>query len=328
MTTSRIHYVFIAAVGVAASSCGGSKPPVIPGEIHALPSSGLHVAALRTAIEAGQGDEADNLVKQLTPAEKASFSGRVLIGRVAELHGAGTDAKNAYEGVLGDEPGHLEASLALGVRLLEEGDTKAALAVTDRGLGAHVNEPSLMLNRAYIVLASDGFPLASEAFLAAEKASGGSGVVRISFASALVKSSRPKEAIEVLNRVATDARSAVGELAEAGHELRQLSMFAAALVAFDRVVERRDGGEIRVERALCKLGLRDGEAAIKEIEAGIRVEPTWAPLYFYKGGRLAEGHRWKDAFEAYEKYILLAPGGPLADMAKKRLRMIAATIEK
>lgn len=326
----RARWVLGALLGVCVASCGGAKPPAAetPADELLLVADSGALSSLRAAVEANARDDADRLVKKLSSAEKESLAGRVLIGRVAELHGAGTEAKNAYMGVLREQPGHLEAALALSARLLEEGNTKGALATVDEGLDAHPNDGSLLLNRAYIILATDGFPAAGNAFFAAEQATGGAGVVRLSYASALAKANHGAEAVEVLARVANDPRSSMGELAEAGHELRQQGSFALALAAFDRVLAQKDGGELRVERALCKLGLRDGEGTLKELDAGLRIEPGYAPLYFYRGGRLAEAHRWRDAKAAYEKYLFLAPEGPLAPMAKKRLSMIMATLGK
>ena len=330
MTHMRTQWVLGALLGVLVASCGAAKPraaETAADEALLLADSG-GLASLRAAVEANARDDADRLVKKLSTAEKNSLAGRVLLGRVAELHGAGTEAKDAYLGVLREQPGHLEAALALSARLLEEGNTKGALATVDEGLEAHPNDGSLLLNRAYIILTTDGFPAAGNAFFAAEQATGGAGMVRLSYASALAKANRGAEAVEVLVRVTNDPRSSLGELAEAGHELRQQGAFALALAAFERVLAQKDGGELRVERALCKLGLRDGEGTMKELDAGLRVEPGYAPLYFYRGGRFAEGHRWRDAKAAYEKYLLLAPDGPLAPMAKKRLSMVMATLEK
>lgn len=286
------------------------------------------LADLRTAVEGGRVDQAEALVDKLGEGDCASRAGRVLRGRVAELRGSGTEAKALYVEVLREEPGHLEASLALGARLLEEGDVAGSLATTDAGLAAHANDGSLLLNRAFAVLASDGFPAANEAFLAAERATAGAGVVRLSYASALARAGKSAEATEVLVRIAGDAKASVGELAEAGHELRQLGAFAPAFQAFERVVLQRDTGEIRVERALCKIGLREGDAALRELDRGLEIEPTYAPLYFYRGGRLAETRRWADAKIAYERYLQLAPKGPLAEMATKRLRLVTATLER
>lgn len=311
-------------LGCTSLGCAKGEPAKAPAP--AGVRTGL--AELRAAIEGGRVAEAEDLLRKLSDAERGSKTGRVLGGRVAELRGDGTEAKAVYGAVLGEEPGHLEASLALGARLLEEGDLPGAAAATDAGLASHPNDASLLLNRAYIVLARDGFPAADEAFLAAERASAGSGVVRLSYASALARAGKGAEATAVLVRVAQDPKSSIGEVAEAGHELRQAAAFAPALQAFDRVVAQRETGEVRVERALCKIGLRDGDGALRELERGIEVEPTYAPLYFYRGGRLAESRRWAEAKVAYERYVQLAPNGPLADLAKKRLRLVTATLER
>jgi tetratricopeptide (TPR) repeat protein len=319
------------AAALAALVCAGAVGGCAKGEpprSAAAAASRTGLVELRGAIEAGRVDEAEALVARLTEAERTSRSGRVLRGRVAELRGNGTEAKALYGDVLREEPGHLEASLALGARLLDEGDPAGSIATTDAALAAHPNDASLLLNRAFAVLTIEGFPAANEAFLAAERASAGSGVVRLSYASALARAGKTAEAIEVLVRVAGDGKSSIGELAEAGHELRQSGAFAQAMQAFERVVLQRDTGELRVERALCKIGLRDGDGALRELDRGIEIEPAYAPLYFYRGGRLAETRRWADAKLAYERYLQLAPNGPLAEMAKKRLRLVTATLER
>jgi tetratricopeptide (TPR) repeat protein len=319
----------ILLVAMAATACGRGKTAAsaaTPAASAAVDAGAI--ADLRRAIEASNRDEADAVAKKLSEPARKSNEGRVLLGRLAELHGAGTEAKEAYQGVLKDTPGHVEASLALGARLLEEGDLEGALSVTDAALATAPSDASLLLNRAYVVLAAEGFPKAAEAFARAEQASGGAAIVRLSYASALAKAGRGAEAVPVLVRVATDARSSVGEIAEAGHELRQQGAFVQALAAFDRVLASKETGEVRVERALCRIGLRDAEGAMKELDAGIKIEPTYAPLHFYKAGRFAEARRWREARAGYERYLELAPEGPLADLAKKRIRMVNVNLEK
>lgn len=313
----------------ALAACGRAKTPSPAAAVATSVSADAGALGdLRRAVEEGRRDDADAVAKGLSAAARTSNTGRVLLGRLAEIHGAGTEAKEAYEGVLKEAPGHLEASLALGARLLEEGDLRGAMAVTDASLAVNSNDASLLLNRAYVVLAGEGFPRASEAFDLAERASGGAAIVRLSYASALAKAGRGAEAVPVLVRVATEARSSIGEVAEAGHELRQQGAFAQALAAFDRVLAAKDSGEVRVERALCKIGLRDAEGSMKELDAGLKVEPGYAPLHFYKAGRFAEARRWREARAGYDRYLEIAPEGPLADLAKKRIRMVNVHLEK
>jgi tetratricopeptide (TPR) repeat protein len=319
----------ILLVALAGAACGRAKAPS-PAAAQAASASAdaSALAELRRAVEAGRRDDADAIAKGLSEPARKSPTGRVLLGRVAELHGAGTEAKEAYQGVLNDSSGHLEASLALGARLLEEGDLRGALAITDASLAVNPNDASLLLNRAYVVLAAEGFPKASEAFEVAEKASGGAAMVRLSYASSLAKAGRGADSVPVLARVAADARSSIGEVAEAGHELRQQGAFVQALAAFDRVLAAKETGEVRVERALCKIGLRDAEGAMKELDAGLKAEPSYAPLHFYKAGRFAEARRWREARAGYDRYLELAPEGPLAELAKKRIRMVNVHLEK
>jgi tetratricopeptide (TPR) repeat protein len=313
----------------ALAACGRAKAPS-PAAAQAASASADAAALgeLRRAVEEGRRDDADAIAKRLSEGARKSKAGRVLLGRLAEIHGAGTEAKEAYQAVLTETPGHLEASLALGARLLEEGDLRGAITATDASLAVNPNDASLLLNRAYIVLAGDGFPKAVEAFEVAERASGGAAMVRLSYANALAKAERGADAVPVLVRVATDPGSSIGEVAEAGHELRQQGAFVQAFAAFDRVLAAKETGEVRVERALCKIGLRDAEGAMKELDAGLKIEPGYAPLHFYKAGRFAEARRWREARAGYDRYLELAPEGPLADLAKKRIRMVNVHLEK
>jgi len=318
----------ILLVAVAAAACGrGKAAPAAATPAASAAAEASAIAELRRAIEASRRDDADGIAERLSEPARKSNEGRVLLGRLAEFHGDGTEAKETYRAVLKDAPGHVEASLALGARLLEEGDVSGAFAITDAALAAAPKDASLLLNRAYIVLASEGFPKAAEAFELAEQASGGAALVRLSFASELAKAGRGPDAVAVLLRVAADPRATPGEIAEAGHELRQQGAFAQALAAFDRVLAAKDTGEIRVERALCRIGLRDAEGTMKELDAGLKIEPTYAPLHFYKAGRFAEARRWHDARSGYKSYLELAPALPHAELTQMRIRMVSVHLE-
>ena len=84
----------------------------------------------------------------------------------------------------------------------------------------------------------------------------------------------------------------------------------------------KDGGEVRTDRALCKLGLKDEKGAFDDLQAAVAKEPSYPTAHYYLAGRLAgAGKRYKEAAEEYAKYLQLAPTGSLAKAATERLKL-------
>jgi Tfp pilus assembly protein PilF len=106
-----------------------------------------------------------------------------------------------------------------------------------------------------------------------------------------------------------------------GHEYRLAGEFASCVATFDQLVAQKDGGEVRTERALCKIGLHDDSRAEGDLRAALAVEPTFPPAHYFLAGRLAVARHFKEATAEYQAYLSLAPDGPLADEATERLRM-------
>jgi Tfp pilus assembly protein PilF len=106
-----------------------------------------------------------------------------------------------------------------------------------------------------------------------------------------------------------------------GHEYRLAGEFASCVATFDPLVAQRDGGEVRTERALCKVGLHDASGAEADLRAALAVEPTFPPAHYFLAGRLAVARRFTEATAEYQAYLSLAPDGSLADEATERLRM-------
>jgi tetratricopeptide (TPR) repeat protein len=96
--------------------------------------------------------------------------------------------------------------------------------------------------------------------------------------------------------------------------------FDTCAKTFDRAVGIKDGGEVRTERALCKLGLKDEKGTLDDLQAAVAKEPTYAPAHYYLGGRLAMTKHFKEAAAEYGKYLSLEPNGSLARPATERLK--------
>jgi tetratricopeptide (TPR) repeat protein len=112
----------------------------------------------------------------------------------------------------------------------------------------------------------------------------------------------------------------LGMLASIGHEYRMAGSFPECVQVFDKAVSLKDGGEVRTERALCRLGQKDETGTLGDLQAAVKVEPSYAPAHYYLGGRLAIAKKFKDAAAEYDKYLQLAPTGSLAQAASERLK--------
>jgi Tfp pilus assembly protein PilF len=116
------------------------------------------------------------------------------------------------------------------------------------------------------------------------------------------------------------AKDDYGMIASIGHEYRMAGEFDSCVKTFDHAVAMKDGGEVRTERALCRLGLKDDKGTVMDLQAAVDKEPTYAPAHYYLGGRLAMSKRFKDAAAEYGKYLQLAPNGSLAKPAADRMK--------
>jgi len=105
-----------------------------------------------------------------------------------------------------------------------------------------------------------------------------------------------------------------------GHEYRLAGEFDSCVRTFDAAVKTRDGGEVRTERALCKLGLKDEAGTLADLKSAVTTEPGYAQAHFFLAGRLASTKHFKDAVLEYGTYLQLAPNGSLADQASERLK--------
>jgi cytochrome c-type biogenesis protein CcmH/NrfG len=80
--------------------------------------------------------------------------------------------------------------------------------------------------------------------------------------------------------------------------------------------------ELRTERAICKMALKDNAGALTDLQTAVQRDATFALAHYYLGGRLAEQRKAKEAAAEYEQYLKLAPNGPMAKAASERLKVL------
>jgi Tfp pilus assembly protein PilF len=155
-----------------------------------------------------------------------------------------------------------------------------------------------------------------------EAARGGDAMILFTYATYLEKWKELDAATEKLRAAAKAAPDDAATLASIGFELKNVGAFADCVSTLDRAIAKKDNAEIRTYRALCKLGNKDKDGARADLESAVKLDPSVPPPHFYLAGRLAEGGKLPEAIAEFEAYLKLAPQGPLAAEAKKRIDVL------
>jgi Tfp pilus assembly protein PilF len=131
---------------------------------------------------------------------------------------------------------------------------------------------------------------------------------------------RAQGASTELDRARDLAKNDIGLVASVGYEYRMAGAFESCIKTFDRAVEIQDGGEVRTERALCKLGVKDDKGARADLQVAVDKEPGYGPAHYYLAGRLAVDRNFAGAAAEYSKYLAVEPRGSLSKQAAERLK--------
>jgi len=292
------HYLLgraqrMAADGEAAEESFRAALELQPGH------SDASVALGYLLLDLGEYDAADELYQELSRragragTQRLSILGR--LGRIEALLGKGAvdDAKVQLEGLRREDRERAAAQVVA-----------ARVALADERPGEAVQTLRPMAN-----------------------AEGASADILALYGRALLAAYETTAAREVFERAIDQDRGhpesllGLGELfVRAGDERDALEELDAA----ERSLERRIRPPQLRARLLTLRGRalleRDSErAAIRALEAASEIEGAPPETFFYLGEALA-GERSADARAAYERYLELAPEGPLARRARRAIR--------
>jgi len=155
-----------------------------------------------------------------------------------------------------------------------------------------------------------------------EAAKGNDAMILFTYATYLEKWKEVDAAAEKLRAAAKAAPEDPATLASIGFEQKNVGAFGDCVSTLDRAIAKKDNAEIRTYRALCKLGNKDKDGARADLESAVKLDATVPPPHFYLAGRFAESGKLPEAIAEYEAYLKLAPSGPLAAEAKKRIDVL------
>ena len=211
------------------------------------------------------------------------------------------------------------AAAALSALYLDAGRNDEALAVARSGLAKHPGSAALHENMGIALAAKGDQDNATKEFSSAVQITPTEPMFHLTFAHWLnvwkVRGAAPH-----LDAARDLVKDDYGMTVSIGYEYRMAGEFDSCVKTFDHAIAMKDGGEVRTERALCRLGLKDDKGAMADLQAAVDKEPTYATAHYYLAGRLAMSKHFKDAAAEYAKYLELAPNGSLARPAADRMK--------
>jgi len=258
-----------AALGVVlvTAACGGSaamaptaaSPAVDPVVADPAPSRNAEPPPSKELVEgikafdAGQYPEARSLFEAAVKKNKADYEALYNLGMASEKVGDKAAAEAAYQSALETKPDLDTASAELSALYIDEGRADVAITVARAGLAKHPGSAALHENLGIALAARDEADEATRELEAAIQIAPADPMLQLTLAHWLnvwhVRGAAPH-----LDAARARAKGDYGLIASVGHEYRMAGEFDSCVQTFDSAIAIRDGGEVRTERALCRLG--------------------------------------------------------------------------
>ncbi len=323
--------VGVLALGLLVQACGGGEPaaksPAAPPPSESLPepaaapepAASPDLLAGIKAFDAGRFADARASFEAAAKKNPRDFDAFYNLGMACEKLNDGAGAEAAYKAALTVKPDLETAAAELCALYVDAARIDDALAVGRAGLAAHPGSGVLHENVGIALATRGDTDAATPELEQAVKIAPSEPMFQLTLAHWLnvwhVRGAAPH-----LDAALGLIKGDYAMTASIGYEYRMAGEFASCVKTFDGAIATRDGGEVRTERALCKLGQKDEAGALDDLQAAVRAEPSYAPAHYYLGGRLAMGKRFKEASAQYAEYLKLAPSGSLAKAAAERLK--------
>jgi Flp pilus assembly protein TadD len=332
----RIRVCSLASGALCVVACGGSSPtpqtaaeaspaaalsgePSAASPPQASPPPSPELLAGIKAFDAGNYPDARRSFEAATRKNPGDFEASLNLGMSCEKLGDPSCAEAAYKSALAAKPDLEAAAEDLCALYLDAKRFDDALAVGRAGLAKHPSSGPLHENVGVALASRGDQDGAIRELRAAVDGQPSQPMYRLTLAHWL-NAWHTQGAVAELDQARDLAKDDYGMIASIGFEYRLAGDFAACEKMFDRAIHMKDGGEVRTQRALCKLGEKDEKATLEDLRAAVAAEPSYAPAHYYLGGRLAIAKKFKEAAAEYTRYLELEPNGSLAKAARERLK--------
>jgi Tfp pilus assembly protein PilF len=306
-----------AETDVGTVKSGGTTTPAATAEVSSQAPSSPEVDAGLKAFDAGKYDDAKASFEAAIKKNPKDFGAFYDLGQTCEKLQDVKCAEDSYRKALGLRPDLELAAASLSGVLTDAGRLDDALSVSKQALAKHPGSAPLHESLGLALAAQGQQDLASKEFTQAIQISPQDAMFHYNFAHWL-NAWKVRGAAPHLDTAAGLVKDDYAMLDSIGHEYRMAGEFDSCVKTFDRLVHMKDGGEVRTERALCKLGQKDDKGAFEDLKAAVSTEPNYATAHYYLAGRLAVTKKFKEAAAEYGKYLEIAPDGSVAKQATEK----------
>jgi tetratricopeptide (TPR) repeat protein len=329
-------------------ACGGpSKEPQAANDPPlASPTPEPSAAPARDMAPAPTGPVSDEVAKGIKAfdagdfaAAKASFEAALKknpkdadaafnLGRTLEETKDKAGAEKAYKDALKAKPDHQPSAENLSGLLLEAERWDDAAQVAKAALAKHPDDAKLHLALAVALAGKNDQPGATKEFDESVRLAPNDASAQLTYGHWLGVWKQSDAALTKLRAARPLAASDVSMLAGIGNELRLIGAYGDCVPTFDKAIGIKDLAELHVERALCKLGAKDKDGAIADLQAALQRDASFAIAHYHLGGALADTGKFKEAVAELETYVKMAPNGPMAQKAQQKLAKIKERMKK
>ena len=349
--TSGLGFGIIGVVLVA-SGCGGgggeNKPPQAPEQPAATaaasttptessssdsgrkiegpvaPASGDDVKKGIAALKAGDINGAKAAFEVAVQKNPKQADGWHYLGLVHDQTGNKVEAEKSYRKALELQPELEESTVNLAAILVETGKYDDAASLMKRAIAKNPKSAALQVNLGMALSGKGDVDGASKAFEEAIKLEPNNGIHLVTYAGHLARNNKKDDAITKLKQAEKISANDAGVLASVALEYKGLKDFKSCIAVLDKAVHVKDVAELRIYRGTCKLGLKDLPGATTEFKDAVAKEPNNALAHYSLGNALADGGNLTEAITEWETYLKLAPDGPQAKAAEKKISIAKA----
>ena len=316
----------LASTTSSSSPAKGSGPTAPPGD---EPAPSAEVDQGIKSFESGDYAAAQTSFEAAVKKNPKNYIALSNLGLTLEKAGKPAEAEKAYKRALEIRPDLVQAASGITEIWITSDPPKLdeAIALCRAVLKKHPDAAAIHHTLA-IALAKKGDQEASiKEFDEAIRLNPADPMFHITFAQ-YYTAWKVKGAVAHLDMAKDLAKDDVGLLAAIGHEYRAAGAFTECVALYDKLIAKKDSGELRTERALCKRGLKDDAGALSDLQAAVKNDPTFAPAHVYLGMRYVAASKYKEAITEYEAYLKLTPNTPQARDVEQKLKDAREKLKK
>lgn len=343
----KIHLALVLAFGALA--CGGGKPaeapapaastdttsksasaanapatasaPAGPMDGPAAPTNSDDVKKGIAAMKAGNWNGARDAFESALKKNPKQADAHFYLGVVMEKTGDKAAAEKHYKDALAADPNLDEAAVNLTAFYVDAQKWDEAIALAKKAVAKNNKNAAMHLSLAVALAGKGDQDGATKSFEEATRLEPNNAQYFLAYGHQLAEWKKQPEAVAKLKQALAVAHDDPGLLGQIGFELRSLRAVPECIQAMDKAIAAKDNAEFRVIRGQCKMANKDKTGALADAQAAVASQPDYAPAHYWLGSWLGEDGKYKDAVAEFETYLKLAPKGPMAEAAQKKIKL-------